>query len=290
MRQLYFEGPQQLVWHDVPEPQLQADHEVLVSTVAATTCDVDAAVIWGLSPFEPPFALGHESVGRVVDMGDAVTGLEVGDIVSVPYHRTCGTCSSCKARLPLHCDNKDVPAGLVPSYGFPHAGEWGGMFSERYRVPWGSHALVKIPEGVDPAAAVSMGDNLTDAWSATVPHIRTRPGARVLITSIGGYGLYAVQWSVAAGAELVTYVDHDPARLALAERLGAVSREWDPKLKLRERYDVIVNARMGGDVLDFALTAAAPGAHCTNVVIFFEKVPLSLGVMHMSGGDVSIHL
>lgn len=281
MRQLFFEGPRKLNWHDVLEPTLQADHEVLVSTIAATTCDVDFAVIMGLSPFEPPFAIGHESVARVVDMGDAVSGLQIGDIVSVPYHRSCGHCAPCASKTPLHCANKDVPT--VPSYGFPHAGEWGGMFSEKYRVPWGSHALIKVPTNVDPLAAVSMGDNLTDAWSTTVPHIRDKPGAKVMITSFGGYGLYAAQWSKAAGAGLVTYVDHDPDRLKLAEKLGAEPLLWEPGITAPTKYDVLVNARPGTEPLEFCLLSAAPDAFCANVVIFFQDVPLPLGSMHMSG-------
>ncbi|WOE75065.1 zinc-dependent alcohol dehydrogenase [Alterisphingorhabdus coralli] len=281
MRQLYYEGPRTLVWHDVPEPTVQADHEVLVSTIAATTCDVDFAVIMGLSPFQPPFSLGHESIARVVDMGDAVHGFEIGDIVSVPYHRSCGTCGPCKDHLPLHCDQNEGP--LLPTYGFPHAGEWGGMFSEKYRVPWASRSLVKLPENVDPLAAVSLGDNLTDAWSTTVPHIRKKPGAKVLITSFGGYGLYAAQWALAADASLVTYVDHDLDRLRLAEKLGAHALEWDPRLRSNETYDVIVNARMGQEPLEFALRSAAPGAICHNCIIFFENIPLPLGPMHTSG-------
>lgn len=282
MRQLFYEGPGLLTWHDVKQPKIQADHEVLVSTIAATTCDVDCAVIMGMSPFEPPFAIGHESVARVVDMGDAVTGLQVGDVVSVPYHRTCGVCVPCRNRTPLHCSQTGIHG--VPSYGFPHAGEWGGMFSDQYRVPWGSHALVKIPPNVDPIAAVSMGDNLSDSWSTTVPHIEARPGAKVLVTGfVGGYGLYAVQWSKAAGASLITYIDHDPVRLQLAETLGAKSLMWEPRLKAPFEYDVIVNARPGVDILEFGLLAAAPDAYFSNMVIFFEKVPMPLASMHMSG-------
>ena len=281
MRQLYYEGPQTLTWRDVPEPKIQADHEVLVSTIAATTCDVDFAVIMGFSPFEPPFSIGHESVARILDKGDAVTGLEVGDVVSVPYHRTCGQCHSCNNHVPLHCEQKTVPG--VPSYGFPNAGEWGGMFSEKYRVPWASHALVKVPHNVDPIAAVSLGDNLTDAWSTTVPHVREKPGAKVLITSFGGYGLYATQWSKAAGAGVITYVDHDPGRLKLAEQLGAEPLLWETGLRAPHKYDVIVNARPGQESLVFGLRSAAPDAFCSNMVIFFENVSLPLGAMHMSG-------
>ncbi len=282
MRQLFYEGPSKLAWRDVPEPKLKADHEVIVAPIAATTCDVDQAVILGFSPYEPPFSIGHESVARVVEVGDDVHGLNVGDVVSVPYHRTCGACAPCANRTPLHCEHKNLP-DRIPSYGFPQAGEWGGMFSEKFRVPWGGHALVKLPASIDPIAAVSLGDNLSDAWSATVPHLRDRPGGRVLITSFGGYGLYAVQWAIAAGASLVTYVDDNPSRLKLAEDLGATPLAWAADLKTAEKYDVILNARPGTEPLEFCLLSAAPGAFCTNMVIFFETVALPLGRMHYSG-------
>ncbi len=281
MRQLYYEGPRRVAWREAAEPRLGADHEALVAPIAATTCDVDFAVIAGMSPFEPPFAIGHEAVCRVVDVGDGVRGFAAGDVVSVPYHRSCGACRACSAGALLHCDRQDAPN--VPSYGFPHAGEWGGMFSERFRVPYADHSLLRVPDGVDPLAAVSAGDNLSDAWSTTVPHIESCPGASVLILSFGGYGLYAAQWSISAGARVVTYVDHDPHRRSVARGLGADPLAWSPELRLQRRYDVIVNARPGADSLRFALLAAAPNGVCESTAIFFEDVPLPLGAMHYSG-------
>jgi alcohol dehydrogenase len=285
MRSLFFEAVNQVNWRDIPEPKIQADHEVLVATIAATTCYVDTMIIAGKSPFAPPFALGHESVARVVDLGDAVTSLRIGDIVAVPYHRSCGVCPSCAVSRPLHCEKKEVP--LIPSYGVPDGSDFGGMFSEKYRVPYADHALVKIPDSVDPLAAVAVGDTLSDAWSTTVPHVRNKPGARVLITSNAGYGLYAAQWALSAGASQVTYVDDDPTRLALAAQLGADVLEWSEQIEVPPVYDVIVNERQGADSLRFCLLAAAPGAVCENVVIYFEDVPIPLSAMHFSG--VTLH-
>ena len=281
MRQMFYEGPRTLTWRDAPEPQLGADHEAIVETIAATACDVDKVVIEGRSPFQPPFALGHEAVARVVDKGDAVSGLEIGDVVCVPYHRTCGQCGACAGQTPLHCEQKDTP--MVPSYGFPHAGEWGGMFAERFRVPFASHALVTLPDSVDPIAAVSVGDNLTDAWSTTAKHLRDKPGGRVLVLSFGGYGLYAVQWALSAQAQSVTLVDDDPKRLELVESWGARGVLWSPSLDLTEKFDVIVNARAEPEALHLALRAAAPDAVCESTAIHFADVPLPLTAMHFSG-------
>ncbi|MCR9240570.1 MAG: alcohol dehydrogenase catalytic domain-containing protein [Rhodobiaceae bacterium] len=281
MRSLFFEEVNRLGWRDVPAPTIQADHEVLVSTIAASACYVDTMIISGNSPFEPPFALGHESVARIVDIGDAVEGLEVGDIVSVPYHRTCGVCPSCRGRNPLNCHEKNVP--IVATYGMPDGSDFGGMFSESYRVPYASHALVKIPKSVDPLAAVAAGDTLSDAWSTTVPHIQKKPDARVLITSNAGYGLYAAQWALAAGACQVTYVDDDPVRLSVAKDIGAETLIWSESLEVPPVYDVIINERQGEQSLRFCLLAAAYGAVVENVVIYLEDVSIPIEAMHYSG-------
>jgi len=281
MRELIFERPHTLSWREAPDPDLGADHEALVRPIAASTCDVDQAVIRGASPFEGPFAIGHECVARVVEIGSAVRGLSVGQVVSVPYHRCCGDCAACAAELPLHCER--LSKGMIPSYGFPHAGTWGGMFADLVRVPYADYALVPLPQGVDPLAAVSAGDNLSDTWSTTVPHIRARRDARVLILGQGGYGLYAVQWSVAAGAASVTFVDDDGGRLACAETQGARAVPFSDVASLTRGYDVVVNARAGAEPLQCALRLAAPGAVCENVVIFFEDVALPLFAMHYSG-------
>jgi alcohol dehydrogenase len=281
MRQLFYEGPGRVAWRDIATPSLGADHEAIVAPIAATTCDVDAAVIAGISPFEPPFALGHEAVARVVDVGDGVQRVSPGDIVSVPYHRSCGTCSPCRSKAMLHCEQHGTIG--VPAYGFPHAGEWGGMFGERFRVPHADHALVTVPDNIDPIAVVSAGDNLADAWSTTVPHLKQRPDADVLILSFGGYGLYASQWALAAGAASVTYVDDHPTRLSVASDLGALTLPWTPELRLDRRFDLIVNARPGDDSLRMALRAAAPNAVCESTAIFFDDVALPLASMHRSG-------
>ncbi|WP_167746288.1 alcohol dehydrogenase catalytic domain-containing protein [Streptomyces melanosporofaciens] len=92
MRTLTFIAKGRLIWSDVPTPTIKHAHEAIVAPVAATTCDLDRAMIAGHTPFEGPFALGHECVARVVELGSDVTGLAVGDLVSVPWHVSCGTC------------------------------------------------------------------------------------------------------------------------------------------------------------------------------------------------------
>ena len=57
-------------WRDVQAPLLQSDDEALVRPVASTTCDTDHRISQGESPFEGPFAIAHECVAEILDVGD----------------------------------------------------------------------------------------------------------------------------------------------------------------------------------------------------------------------------
>src|SRR5216684_7914521 len=92
VQQLTYTAPNDLQWLDAPEPQLGSDQAALVRPRAVATCDLDALIISGQSPFEPPFAIGHECVAEVVEAGDAVTSAVPGQLVSVPFQISCGEC------------------------------------------------------------------------------------------------------------------------------------------------------------------------------------------------------
>jgi threonine dehydrogenase-like Zn-dependent dehydrogenase len=89
------------------------------------------------------------------------------------------------------------------------------------RVPFADHTLVALPPSVSALDAVSVGDNLTDAWRTVAPFLAMRPGVDVLILGSGSIGLYAADIAAASGARNVLYADADPTRCELAERLGA---------------------------------------------------------------------
>ena len=65
---------------------------------AVATCDLDALIVAGESPFPAPFAIGHECVAEVVDVGDASARCAPGELVSVPFQISCGECAAVPAR------------------------------------------------------------------------------------------------------------------------------------------------------------------------------------------------
>src|SRR3954462_1134366 len=114
MEQITFAGPGRPGGRAVPGPALKGDGEALARPLAVATCDLDALIAAGRSPFEPPFALGHECVAEVVDAGDAVSELSPGDRVVVPFQVSCGACESCRRGRTGNC--RGVP--WQSTYGF----------------------------------------------------------------------------------------------------------------------------------------------------------------------------
>ena len=149
----------ELRYVDAPMPVLQSDADAIVQPVVSTTCDLDRAIILGLTPFKGPFALGHETVAKVLDVGDDGTHVKPGQLVVVPWHVACGTCRLCVSGRPANCEN--VPRYAM--FGLPVGGDYGGFFSEAVRIPFAGYTLVPVPEGVNARAAASVGDNLSDA-------------------------------------------------------------------------------------------------------------------------------
>src|ERR1700748_1857499 len=103
MRQLTYTGPDSLEWREAPAPALESDAAALVRPLAVATCDLDAMIVQGISPFQPPFPIGHECVAEVVEVGDAVEGLAPGTRVSVPFQTSCGECANCRRGRSSNC-------------------------------------------------------------------------------------------------------------------------------------------------------------------------------------------
>src|SRR5437016_3435560 len=132
MQALMYAGPGELQWREAPEPSLTSDLAALVRPLAVATCDLDALIVAGVSPFQPPFALGHECVAEIVSVGDDVRALTPGQLVSVPFQISCGSCPACKAGRSGNCTSVD----FMSTYGFgPAVERWGGFLSDLVCVP-----------------------------------------------------------------------------------------------------------------------------------------------------------
>ena len=268
MRALVFRGPMDLAWEEVETPQLMEPRDALVRPIAVARCDLDPAIALGLYPMPAPFVMGHEMVGEVVAVGEAISNVRLGDKVIVPFQLSCMTCAPCLRGHTNACVN--VPSGTAFGLG-PHGGiDLGGALAELVRVPWADVMLISLPEGMDPVVAAGIPDNVSDGYRCVAAPLAERPGAPVLV--VGGLapsvGLYAVMAALALGSERVVYVDDDAARLELAATAGAevidAKDQWD-SLKLADRFPIVVDANVLDPGRNFALRSVEPCGVCTSV-------------------------
>ncbi len=238
MQQLMFVKPGQVEWGDGPEPMLIDEGDALVRPLVVATCDIDRGFIDGTVRVPGPFPLGHEGVAEVVSTGPGVRSVAPGDRVVVAFQLSCGRCERCTRGLTSSC------LAVPPRAAFgmePLAGKWGGFFSDFVRVPHADAVLVKLPEGVSPAAVASGSDNLPDAYRTVAP----RPGRGQVTVVRGGawsVGLYAAGMARALGAGRVDFTSTTTA--ATRGRMGARHRRG--RCRKAGPYAITVDASAPG--------------------------------------------
>jgi alcohol dehydrogenase len=279
MRELHFLEPHKLAFVEAPEPAIIEPSDALVEPVAMTTCDLDCLIIRGEAPFRGPFAIGHECVARVIEVGEAVRLHRPGDLVVVHWHISCGDCPRCSDGRPNSCLSHQSGA----MYGLPGLGNWGGTFSDRLRVVGADHALTAVPAGIDPVTIASAADNLPFAYEFTVPHIAATPRSEVLIMGgCGSIALYAVQFALAAGASRVLYHDRNQVRLDLASQFGAEVLDG-PAPRALGQFPVVVDASADGNALRCALMSVEPEGIVSSVGGHFADLSIPLFAMYQRG-------
>lgn len=291
MRQLVYTGARSVEWREAPDPAITSETGALVRPIVVSTCDMDAIALSGLIRFRAGTPLGHEGVGRVVDVGSAVTTVVPGDLVIIPWQISCGQCGRCRRGHDAYCEA--VPDGSCYGWG-RHVERWGGFFADLIEVPYADHMLVALPPGMEPAHASGLSDNLVDAWRAVVPPLQENPGGRVLIVGGvvrdgGSIGLYAAAFAVDAGAREVVFVSHEPHLRDQAERLGATSVVAQPDYPDCGYFDVTVDTSGSAEGLAFALGSGGPYSTCTCTAGAVHRgAPPHLPVYEMYMNNVSL--
>jgi alcohol dehydrogenase len=281
MQQLMLHGPGTVAWAEVSEPVMSDGEAAIVRPIAVATCDLDVAVLRGRLPLEGPYPFGHEAVAEVVEVGDLVRSVSVGDLVVVPFQISCGACGPCRRGRTGNCATHPP----LSAYGLGTIGglRWGGLLADRALVPHADAMLVRVPEGITPAAAASVSDNIADAWRTVGPPLQAEPDAEMLVVGGDGgansIGLYAAGLACALGAARVVYADQSPERLALAAGLGAETIEgpWPRKLG---SFQVTVDASGSEDGLRCALNSTGFDGTCTCVAVYLTDATLPLLAMY----------
>ena len=208
MQALFFIGQSEtsLEWREAQAPVIEHPQDALVRPLAIAACDLDKAIVSGQSPFPGPFMLGHEFTGEIVEIGEAVSGVAVGDRVLASFQPSCGTCQRCGHAHSSVCET--VPNGTMYGIGAV-GGNWGGAITDLIRVPWAEYNLAKVSATANVNAIASAADNLADGLRGVDRPLADKPGASVLIAGRGSIPLYATLCAQFLGAGEVTVASDD---------------------------------------------------------------------------------
>ena len=198
----------ELIETNIPET---GPEEVLVKVRATTICGTDLHIYnwdaWAQSRIKTPLVFGHECSGDIVEIGKNVRDAKVGDFVSLETHITSDV--SYQTRI---CQANVDP--LVKILGIDRP----GCYAEYVSVP--SKVVWKNPDDMAPEVA-----SIQEPFGNAVYTVLSGPiaGKTVLVTGCGPIGLWAIGIARAAGAKAVYCTDINPARLELAQKMGATS-------------------------------------------------------------------
>ena len=203
-----------------PLPENLEDDQALVEITLSTVCGSDVHTWLGHRPFPTPCILGHEMVGKIVNIGNLQTDytgqkLVIGDRVVWSMTAGCGECFFCEKKLPQKC-TKMFKYGHVKCDEQPY---FTGGFANYVQIKKGSNVF-KVPselsdEEVAPlmcaASTITSGLDYGDFHTCDY----------VVIQGCGALGMYACAFTKVLGAKKVIAIDLNNNRLELAKQFGA---------------------------------------------------------------------
>lgn len=240
---------------DVPVPRIGIN-DVLIQVLKTSICGTDVHIYkwdpWAQKTIRTPLVIGHEFVGRIVEMGSNVHDFKIGDIVSAEGHVVCGRCRNCLAGRRHLCHS---PQGIGVNRD--------GAFAEYIAVPvtnvWYCDTSIDLE-------VLSCFDPLGNAVHTALTY--TVVGEDVLITGAGPIGCMATAVVRQIGARYIVVTDINPDRLALARKMGA-TKTIDPRteslaavqneLGMKEGFDVGMEMSGSPDALKEMLASMAHG-------------------------------
>tara|TARA_B100000929_G_scaffold66930_2_gene51070 strand:- start:2805 stop:3905 length:1101 start_codon:yes stop_codon:yes gene_type:complete len=237
---IIFQGsgkPLEKVVYQIPK-KIEPD-EILVKISLSTVCGSDLHTWLGQRPFPTNCILGHEIVGKIVNVGEKVkedyvgNQLTVGDRITWSMTIGCNDCFFCNAGLPQKCYDM-FKYGHVSSKDPPH---FTGGFAQYIVLKKGTY-IFKIPTTLsdkEVAPLMCVGATVVSGLSAS----NFQPCDFVVIQGVGAFGLYACAFTKQLGAKTVIAIDKIDKRLELAKQFGAdfvinINSNPDPVKEVRK--------------------------------------------------------
>jgi len=287
MRALVYHGPGRKSWDEVPDPVIEDSTDVIVGVDTTTICGTDLHILKGDVPeVEDGRVLGHEAVGTVEAIGDAVTTLQPGDRVLVSCISACGRCRYCRDGRYGQCLGGGgwILGHLVD-----------GTQAEYVRVPFADTSTYKLPPSVSDEQAVMLADILPTSYEVGVLNGAVRPADVVAIVGAGPIGLAATLTAKLYSPRHIVVIDTAASRLEMAKQFGAdeVINPVDHDVVARVRAlsdglgaDVAIEAVGIPETFELCTTLIRPCGRVANIGVHGK--PAMLALDKLWAADVTI--
>jgi L-iditol 2-dehydrogenase len=266
----YASGPKKVELRDVPEPTT-GKGEVKIKIEYVGICGTDLHIYHDHYQYQPPVVMGHEFSGSVVEIGEGVESLRLGDrVTSEPFASVCGTCLNCRTGNPNLC-LKRLSAGSGLNGGMT---EFCVMPEERVHI---LPPEVGFKEG-------ALSEPLACCVHGVIDTNSIKPGDLVIVSGPGVIGLLSLQLAKISGAKVVLLgTSNDRQRLKIGSELGAdyifdsypEMSEFVKELTNGFGADVIIESAGHEKSFDQALDVVRKGGTILQMGLFGETIKIA---------------
>ncbi len=285
MKAAVFVKPGSIVLEEKPIPTV-GPGDALIRITTTTICGTDIHILKGEYPVKPGLIVGHEPVGVIEEIGEGVTGYELGQRVIVGAITPCGQC--------YHClDGHQAQCGGKPIGGWRFGNSIDGCQAEYLLVPNAQANLSLIPDGLTDEQVLMCPDIMSTGFGgAESGHIKI--GDTVAIFAQGPIGLCATAGAKLKGATRIIVVDTVRARLEVAQRLGADTvidyKSVDPVAEIMRitegrGVDVAIEALGTQETFESCLRVLKPAGVLSSLGVYSGKLTLPLDAIAAGLGD-----
>jgi threonine dehydrogenase-like Zn-dependent dehydrogenase len=285
MKAAVFVKPGKIALEERPTPRV-GPSDALVRVTTTTICGTDVHILKGEYPVEPGRIVGHEPVGVIAALGDAVSGYAVGQRVIVGAITPCGQCHACLGGHPAQCGGK-------PIGGWRFGNTIDGCQAEYVLVPHAMANLALVPDGLSDEEVLMCPDIMSTGFGGAESG-GISIGDSVAVFAQGPIGLCATAGAKLKGATTIAVVDGVPERLEMARRLGADVavdfRRADPvaeimRLTGNRGVDVAIEALGTQATFESCLRVLKPGGVLSSLGVYSGKLSLPLDAFAAGLGD-----
>ncbi len=291
MRANVFRGPNHIQLEEVPRPRAGVGEAVIRITLT-TICGTDIHILRGEYPVKPGLVIGHEPVGVIEEIGDGVTGYEIGDRVLVGAITPCGQCRACLSAEWAQCGHGE---GVEAIGGWRFGNTINGAQAEYLLVPNAQANLAKIPNELSDEQVVLLADIASTGFSGA-ESANIRIGDTVVVFAQGPIGLCATAGAKLMGASLIIGVESDPVRIEMSKRMGAdlVLDPHDLDLVSQVKKltsggaDVAIEALGIQQTFESSLRSLRPGGTLSSLGVYSGKLQVPYDAFAAGIGDYKI--